>query len=82
MSKSEQHSLFALCINEHNHIYIPLFVRQFPEQDGISYSVHPFMRSDWLNEVWGGRQDVTDDYKFVYMGPAGTWCVVQLEKLY
>lgn len=33
------------------------------------------MKSDWLNEVWAGRGDVDDDYKFVYMGPAGTWSV-------
>lgn len=31
------------------------------------------MSSDWLNEVWSNREDVTDDYCFVYMGPAGTW---------
>lgn len=31
------------------------------------------MRSDWLNEVWRLRDDVADDYCFVYMGPAGTW---------
>lgn len=39
----------------------------------MSYSPHFFMHSDWLNEVWRWREDVTDDYRFVYMGPAGTW---------
>jgi hypothetical protein len=47
--------------------------RQFPEQEEVSYITPPFMRSDWLNEVWAGRNDITDDYRFVYMGPAGTW---------
>lgn len=33
------------------------------------------MCSDWLDEVWSHREDVMDDYQFVYMGPAGTWLV-------
>lgn len=50
-----------------------LLARQFPELKETSYSTHHFMSSDWLNEVWCARDDVMDDYRFVYMGPAGTW---------
>ena len=37
------------------------------------YTTLEFFQSDWLNEVWSLRQDVHDDYRFVYMGPNGTW---------
>lgn len=52
-----------------------IMIREFPEQAASLYSPPIFMSSDWLNEAWTGRQDVNDDYKFVYMGPAGTWSV-------
>ena len=42
----------------------------------VFYSTLPFFQSDWLNEVWSIRQDVQDDYRFVYMGPKGTWCII------
>ena len=45
--------------------------REFPDYG--AYTVPEHFRSDWLNEVWDIRQDVSDDYRFVYMGPAGTW---------
>ncbi|XP_050097046.1 2-oxoglutarate and iron-dependent oxygenase JMJD4 homolog [Anopheles aquasalis] len=35
------------------------------------YKTPPFFASDWLNEYLLDRG--TDDYRFVYMGPAGTW---------
>lgn len=48
--------------------------RDFPSYD--AYSVPDVFQSDWLNEVWdklslGGEG--RDDYRFVYMGPKGTW---------
>lgn len=42
----------------------------------VFYSTLDYFKSDWLNEVWQLRQDVQDDYRFVYMGPRGTWWVV------
>ena len=39
----------------------------------VPYSTPPIFRSDWLNEFYAQRTDVRDDYKFVYMGPKGTW---------
>ncbi|PVD38030.1 hypothetical protein C0Q70_00637 [Pomacea canaliculata] len=42
-------------------------------QDYDAYSTCSFFRSDWLNEFWDKRDDVDDDYRFVYMGPKGTW---------
>ena len=47
--------------------------REFPEHGAAAYTPQPFLSSDWLNEVWAAREDVEDDYKFVYMGPPGTW---------
>uniref|UniRef100_A0A1B0DNP0 Jumonji domain-containing protein 4 n=1 Tax=Phlebotomus papatasi TaxID=29031 RepID=A0A1B0DNP0_PHLPP len=35
------------------------------------YTVPKFFASDWLNEIL--CEDNKDDYKFVYMGPKGTW---------
>ena len=26
-----------------------------------------------MNEFWDVRDDIDDDYRFVYMGPKGTW---------
>ena len=34
------------------------------------YQVPDYFKSDWLNEYW---QDQNDDYKFVYLGPKGSW---------
>lgn len=30
-----------------------------------------YFSSDWLNEYWDALD--VDDYRFVYMGPTGTW---------
>lgn len=35
------------------------------------YDVPEYFRSDWLNEYLNGTEQ--DDYRFVYMGPKGTW---------
>ncbi|XP_071448147.1 2-oxoglutarate and iron-dependent oxygenase JMJD4 [Hetaerina americana] len=37
------------------------------------YQVPSYFTSDWLNEFWTQRGDVCDDYRFVYMGPQGSW---------
>ena len=34
-----------------------------------------FFQSDWLNEFWDSREDQEDDYRFVYIGPKGSWYV-------
>ena len=39
----------------------------------VFYATPHYFQSDWLNEVWLVRNDVEDDYRFVYMGPKGTW---------
>ncbi|XP_064410583.1 2-oxoglutarate and iron-dependent oxygenase JMJD4 isoform X2 [Latimeria chalumnae] len=43
--------------------------RAFPEHD--VYFTPLFFTSDWLNEYWDTIQ--VDDYRFVYMGPKGSW---------
>ncbi|XP_020371648.1 2-oxoglutarate and iron-dependent oxygenase JMJD4 [Rhincodon typus] len=43
--------------------------RVFPDH-GV-YSTPLFFQSDWLNEYWDSIQ--LDDYRFVYMGPKGSW---------
>uniref|UniRef100_A0A2P2ICK6 2-oxoglutarate and iron-dependent oxygenase JMJD4 n=2 Tax=Hirondellea gigas TaxID=1518452 RepID=A0A2P2ICK6_9CRUS len=47
------------------------FVKAFPEQK--VYTTPQFFASDWLNEFWEGRKDASDDYRFVYLGPRGSW---------
>jgi len=49
--------------------------RDFP--DYSSYSTPVFFQSDWLNEFWDSRTDCSDDYRFVYIGPKGSWyCIL------
>ncbi|XP_069778245.1 2-oxoglutarate and iron-dependent oxygenase JMJD4 [Narcine bancroftii] len=43
--------------------------RGFPNH-GV-YSTPDFFQSDWLNEYWDTIK--LDDYRFVYMGPKGSW---------
>ncbi|XP_060638673.2 2-oxoglutarate and iron-dependent oxygenase JMJD4 [Anolis sagrei] len=43
--------------------------RAFPEQD--VYTTPIYFSSDWLNEYWDAI--AVDDYRFVYMGPKGSW---------
>ncbi|XP_050710936.1 2-oxoglutarate and iron-dependent oxygenase JMJD4-like isoform X1 [Eriocheir sinensis] len=47
------------------------FVQAYPEYD--AYTTLQFFASDWLNEFWGVREDIQDDYQFVYIGPKGSW---------
>lgn len=44
--------------------------RDFPEHN--VYTTPVFFTSDWLNEYWDTLE--VDDYRFVYMGPKGSWC--------
>lgn len=37
------------------------------------YRVPNYFASDWLNEYFCRRKDVHDDYRFVYIGPKGSW---------
>ena len=46
-------------------------VRDFPEYR--SYEVLDYFQSDWLNEWYDQNDQCFDDYRFVYMGPKGTW---------
>jgi hypothetical protein len=47
------------------------FVRAYPEAK--IYRTPKFFCSDWLNEFWEKREDSQDDYRFVYLGPKGSW---------
>ncbi|XP_072034844.1 2-oxoglutarate and iron-dependent oxygenase JMJD4-like [Amphiura filiformis] len=48
------------------------FVHVFTEYQ--AYETPIYFTSDWLNEFWDLRSDRTDDdYRFVYMGPKGSW---------
>ena len=55
------------------------FTQQFPQHQ--VYSTPPFFASDWLNEFYAAREDVTDDYRFVYLGPKGSWWAKSGKKL-
>ncbi|KAI1307259.1 2-oxoglutarate and iron-dependent oxygenase JMJD4 [Halotydeus destructor] len=47
------------------------FVRDFPCYE--AYQVPEFFKNDWLNYYWEHKaSEKRDDYKFVYIGPAGT----------
>lgn len=46
-----------------------VFCRDFPEHN--VYTTPVFFTSDWLNEYWDTLE--VDDYRFVYMGPKGSW---------
>lgn len=35
------------------------------------FTLPVYFSSDWLNEYWDALD--VDDYRFIYMGPAGTW---------
>ncbi|XP_033728591.1 uncharacterized protein LOC117317769 isoform X2 [Pecten maximus] len=47
------------------------FTKVFPSYQ--AYSTPVYFLSDWMNEFWDCRADSDDDYRFVYMGPKGTW---------
>nr|XP_054767212.1 2-oxoglutarate and iron-dependent oxygenase JMJD4-like [Lytechinus pictus] len=48
------------------------FTKAFPDYD--AYFTPIYFKSDWLNEFWDYRDDQQgDDYRFVYMGPKGSW---------
>lgn len=38
-----------------------------------AYTTPLFFCSDWLNEYWESFDPVRDDYRFVYVGPRGSW---------
>ncbi|XP_006100278.1 jmjC domain-containing protein 4 [Myotis lucifugus] len=46
---------------------------RYSSAEGL-FTLPVYFSSDWLNEYWD-TLDV-DDYRFIYMGPAGTWCQV------
>lgn len=37
------------------------------------YRVPSYFASDWLNEYFSRNADLDDDYRFVYIGPTGSW---------
>ncbi|XP_066266660.1 2-oxoglutarate and iron-dependent oxygenase JMJD4-like [Branchiostoma lanceolatum] len=47
------------------------FCRSVPDYG--AYETPVYFQSDWLNEFWDQRYHGEDDYRFVYMGPKGSW---------
>ncbi|KAH3750977.1 hypothetical protein DPMN_185517 [Dreissena polymorpha] len=45
------------------------FQKAYPDYG--AYTTPVYFKSDWLNEFWDTLP--RDDYRFVYMGPKGTW---------
>ncbi|CAI5741856.1 unnamed protein product [Hyaloperonospora brassicae] len=37
------------------------------------YDTPPFFKDDWLNWWWDHKEKSESDYRFVYLGPAGSW---------
>ncbi|KAJ1982288.1 hypothetical protein H4R34_001763 [Dimargaris verticillata] len=46
-------------------------MQQFPAAN--AYHTPDLFSDDWINEFWDYRQDIADDYRFVYIGGHGTW---------
>ncbi|XP_031570375.1 2-oxoglutarate and iron-dependent oxygenase JMJD4-like [Actinia tenebrosa] len=47
------------------------FCKHFPDYE--AYQTPKYFKSDWLNEYWDQCNDASDDYRFVYIGPKGSW---------
>ncbi|KAL3854984.1 hypothetical protein ACJMK2_014216 [Sinanodonta woodiana] len=47
------------------------FTKAFP--DYKAYVTPLYFRSDWMNEFWDSQNSIDDDYRFVYIGPKGSW---------
>lgn len=58
------HSMFFFLKDWH-------FTQDFPEEN--IYRVPQYFASDWLNEYYSAKTSIQDDYRFVYMGPRGSW---------
>lgn len=66
--------------------------RDLPREASAAYSPPAVFGADWLNDWWLGprhsrrpaeEQDAPpDDFRFVYMGPAGTWTALHHDVLY
>jgi len=55
------------------------FQREFPGYR--AYEVPEYFQSDWLNEWYDQNEECIDDYRFVYMGPKGTWTAFHADVL-
>ncbi|KAJ9577233.1 hypothetical protein L9F63_006207 [Diploptera punctata] len=53
------------------------FTRDFPDEN--IYRVPKYFASDWLNEYFTAKKDIKDDYRFVYMGPKGSWTPLHVD---
>lgn len=51
--------------------FLPFLARDFPEY--VAYTTPVYFQSDWLNQYWDSHEKQDDDYRFVYMGPKGSW---------
>ncbi len=49
------------------------FTKTYP--DYKAYTTPIYCSSDWMNEYWDVKpaSSGADDYRFVYMGPKGSW---------
>ncbi|GAB6028314.1 JmjC domain-containing protein 4 [Chamberlinius hualienensis] len=63
----------------HGNLYLKdwHFTKDFPNYN--AYEVPSLFQSDWLNEFWSLRNDSDDDYRFVYMGPKGSWTPLHVD---
>lgn len=47
------------------------FMKEYPGEE--IYTIPKYFASDWLNEYLVREPNFGDDYRFVYMGPRGSW---------
>ena len=55
-----------------NCLYLKDWHMQLSSSKAEFYEVPQYFSSDWLNEYWFAS-DIQDDYRFVYIGPQGSW---------
>ena len=69
---TKKKSIMFCIYKQNDRVSIFFLYRDFPEY--VAYSTPVYFQSDWLNEYWDSQENQDDDdYRFVYMGPKGSW---------
>ncbi|XP_022701568.1 jmjC domain-containing protein 4-like [Varroa jacobsoni] len=60
-------------IERDNCLYLKDWHMQRDVPHYLAYEIPEYFASDWLNEYWREKREGHDDYRFVYIGPQGSW---------
>lgn len=64
---------------ELNQIDETLYLKDWHFQKQSNYKAYDlpiFFEIDWMNEYWDSREKDNDDYRFLYLGPKGSWYIL------